>query len=158
MNPQTRSLASTLPESKWWLSVSPVQGVQVSTATQYCLALFLLVVWCNTSVHWNNDTRLLPQHHYHEPGSTFSMHFSNTARLTGSLNHPHLLLFSCWKKPWLPSPMAPVFQPSDGPVPSMGLVPTACLQEPRTGQCFSCSLRSAEQRECSSDPCSAMIF
>lgn len=37
-------------------------------------------------------------HHCQEPGSIFSTRFSYAARLTGSLNHPYLLL-SSWKNP-----------------------------------------------------------
>lgn len=98
-------------------------------------------------MHWNSDKRLPLKHHYQESGSIFSMHFSYAARLTRFLHHPHLL-FSSWKKTLLPDLIAPVLQPSDCPVASMGLVPTSsCLQEPRTGHSVSAVVSEALNRE-----------
>lgn len=89
-------------------------------------------------------------YHCHEPGSTFSRQFSYTAGLLESLT-TSISCSPAGKTPvaWLHGSCAP--QPSDGPTASMGFVPHISLSSRvhYWAQCFSCSLRSAEHRDCS---------
>lgn len=142
--PQTRSPASTLPETKWLPGWSQWFH-SVGSPGKYSHTVLPCTVFISAMVqHFHVLAATMLCTTPMSLGSIFSMPFSYTAGLTGALNHPHVL-FSSWKEHCC---LAPVLQPSPTPMASMGLVPTSShLQEPRAGHSVSAAVSEVPNRE-----------
>lgn len=89
-------------------------------------------------------------YHCHEPGSTFSMQFSYTAGLFRISYHLHIL-FSSWKNPCCLASWLLCSSAFWWPHGFHGIRSHISLSSRvhYWAQCFSCSLRRAEHRDCS---------